>query len=89
MMMVQKDAFEELTGLQWVRSGGKATCHGQWHLMIDGEHKGTVFHCGHPTANYPYYGQLVGTDTMRLAPNGRGFRLLKDAQADLLAAAGI
>lgn len=38
-----------------------------------------VSHCGHPTANFPY---LIFTPTGRriLAPNGRAWRLLKDAK---------
>lgn len=40
----------------------------------------SVRHCGHPTANYPYYGiPPRDGEEMLLAPNGRGFRLLKDA----------
>jgi hypothetical protein len=48
---------------------------GRWELT------GTAFvvlHCGHPTALWPYYG-LKPDGRMILAPNGRGFRFLKDA----------
>jgi hypothetical protein len=47
--------------------------------MVD--HPGYVIrHCGHPTALWPYYGTTPGGETI-LAPNGRGFGHLADAQA--------
>lgn len=58
----------------------------KWHLdaafarndadVADGYH---VQHCGHPTANYPYTGHAPEGDVI-VASNGRGFRLLHDAQ---------
>lgn len=39
-----------------------------------------VTHCGHPTALWPYYG-VSPNGTMLLAPNGRGFRHLREAKA--------
>ena len=38
-----------------------------------------VQHCGHPTALWPYHGVAPRTDLL-LAPNGRGFPTLNDAQ---------
>ena len=39
-------------------------------------------HCGHPTANWPYYTvDLEGR--MVLASEGRGFRTLAEAQAEV------
>lgn len=46
----------------------------------------TVKHCGHPTANYPYYCVSPAGRTL-IAPNGRGFTLLKLAKAAAEAAA--
>ncbi len=46
-----------------------------------------IRHCGHPTANWPYY--LVdpsAPDEIVIAPNGRGFRLLAEAKDAVLAA---
>lgn len=80
----QTDLFPDLAGIQWEREFGPGRRHGSWHLWIDGEHKGSVTHCGHPTANWPYYAQLVGSEEMILARNGRGFPLLKEAQSALL-----
>jgi hypothetical protein len=40
----------------------------------------TVIHCGHPTANFPYYICSAQGETI-LAPNGRGFQLLALAKA--------
>lgn len=39
----------------------------------------TVHHCGHPTANFPYY-LLTPSGSRLLAPNGRGFQTLALAQ---------
>lgn len=63
----------------WERRAGVygGTCGAMWRL------RGTdyfVRHCGHPTALWPYYG-LRPDGSMILAPNGRAFRLLADAQA--------
>jgi len=54
---------------------------GKYHT-IDGhwEHEATgyqVLHCGHPTANYPYF--VKGPDGE--SKLGGGFRLLQDAKA--------
>ena len=37
-----------------------------------------VRHCGHPTALFPWYG-IRPDGSYVLAPNGRAFRLLRDA----------
>lgn len=64
---------------EWIKHGG-----------LDGGQIGAVWkfgdsisihHCGHQTANYPYYGIAFGERV--LAPNGRGFRLLRDAKKHL------
>jgi len=39
-----------------------------------------VRHCGHPTANWPYYA-TTPEGRVVVASNGRGWRTLKDAQA--------
>jgi hypothetical protein len=38
-----------------------------------------VRHCGHPTANFPYYIETLDGRPI-YAPNGRGFTKLKDAK---------
>jgi hypothetical protein len=58
---------------KWTRSG--AVHAGYWHLDIGG----WVHHCGHPTALWPYYGETRHGRSI-VAPSGRGFRLLLDAQ---------
>lgn len=40
----------------------------------------TVTHCGHPTANFPYY-ILTPAGEQILAPNGRGFQRLALAKS--------
>lgn len=61
----------------WERFGGhlNSTC-GSQHRHKSGY---VVQHCGHPTANYPYY-IITPAGEMVLAENGRGFRLLADAK---------
>ncbi|PLW99203.1 MAG: hypothetical protein C0591_03185 [Marinilabiliales bacterium] len=61
----------------WQRSGPK--CGGTWQCSQGG----FVQHCGHPTANYPYIGSNARGETI-LAENGRGFRLLIDAQVAVI-----
>ena len=39
-----------------------------------------IHHCGHPTALWPYYGHTPA-GKMIIAPNGRAFAHLADAQA--------
>ena len=39
-----------------------------------------VHHCGHPTANFPYYILDIQGERQILAPNGRGFQHLVDAK---------
>jgi hypothetical protein len=39
----------------------------------------TIHHCGHPTANFPYYILTPAGDRI-LAPNGRGFQRLDIAK---------
>lgn len=45
-----------------------------------------VRHCGHPTANWPYYIDL-GAGRVEVDKTGRGFRLLVDAMEAVEAAA--
>lgn len=40
-----------------------------------------IRHCGHPTANYPYY--ILTPEQIILAPNGRGFMRLELAKQHL------
>jgi len=73
------DLFPELQA-DWERFGATdSTCAAAWR------HKSgyVVQHCGHPTANYPYY-IIPPAGEMILAENGRGFRLLADAKAEVL-----
>jgi hypothetical protein len=50
------------------------------HLVIFSAADYRVRHCGHPTALWPYYGETPD-GRMILAPSGRGFPTLNDAQA--------
>jgi hypothetical protein len=50
---------------------------GLWDFRVAGYR---VRYCGHPTALWPYYGQTPRTGLL-IAPNGRGFRTLNQAQA--------
>lgn len=44
-----------------------------------------VLHCGHPTANWPYYALQPGDNRMVVSGGGRGFRTLADAFAGVAA----
>jgi hypothetical protein len=60
----------------WIRTlkvGRKFT-----RFQLHGDVRGVVEHCGHPTANYPWAAYVDGKLT--LAPNGRAFKYLTDAQ---------
>lgn len=60
----------------WTRLSprGAMTCCGHFRHTSGWE----ILHCGHPTANWPYY--LVAPDGRKyVAPHGHGFRLLADA----------
>jgi hypothetical protein len=59
------------------RRGGPAGKLGAWYFH--GPSGWTVHHCGHPTANFPYYILTKDGDRV-LAPNGRGFQRLEIAQ---------
>jgi hypothetical protein len=61
---------------RWKRLRGG--CGGLWELTGT---RYTVQHCGHPTALWPY---TIHTPDgwMIVAPNGKGFRHLKDAQEE-------
>jgi hypothetical protein len=63
----------------WIRLSAPGA-NTEWGEFVYEPNGANVSHCGHPTANYPY---LVVTRDGRyvLAPNGRAFRLLKDAMA--------
>jgi hypothetical protein len=62
-----RDGWERLSG----GTGGK------WRHLASGW---IVRHCGHPTALWPYYGLPPGGGHLLIAPNGRAFRLLAQAQ---------
>lgn len=64
----------------WNRKPGPAggAC-GATHTHASGH---TVRHCGHPTANWPYYILTPDGETV-LAPNGRGFKYLADAKHEV------
>ncbi len=66
--------------MQWERYAPAGTCGATYYLLRRGRPSGvSVQHCGHPTANFPY---TVETPTKTyVAPNGRGFALLRDAKA--------
>lgn len=73
--------------LSWHVWGSKSAKH--YDLMNNGDPVGvSVHHCGHPTANWPYYPtanwpyyiRAHWQDEIIVADNGRGFRLLEDAQ---------
>lgn len=68
--------------LTWTKYGGergrKGAC---YELSLDGVEVGVqVQHCGHPTANWPYYVTAHWLDEIVIGENGRGFRLLKLAK---------
>ncbi len=67
---------------EWTRTPGPAggSC-GASHAHRSGWR---VLHCGHPTANRPYY-VIAWDGTTHFAPNGRGWQHLRDAKAALLA----
>jgi hypothetical protein len=50
-----------------------------WATYIHRPSGWTVHHCGHPTANFPYYILTPAGDRI-LAPNGRGFQRLDIAK---------
>jgi hypothetical protein len=60
-------------GPAWMRQGGNFGKIDTWYL-----HQATgcsIHHCGHPTANFPYY-ILTAAGERILAENGRGFMRL-------------
>lgn len=66
-------------GISWDAWGHKPGRH--YALQIDGDRVGVeVHHCGHPTANWPYYITAHWQDEIIVADNGRGFQLLEDAK---------
>ena len=59
----------------WTGYGQKP---GRWYdLTVGGRIVARVRHCGHPTANWPYY---IDADPIIVASNGHGFRLLVEAK---------
>lgn len=63
----------------WTRTDGGRGKIGSRYLHPSGYH---IAHCGHPTALWPY--ALYGPDNrMILAPNGRAWRTLADAGAEV------
>lgn len=65
----------------WARTmqGTYGGCGAQWTHVSNGW---KVIHCGHPTANYPYYGDGPNGEFLREGGIGKGraFRYLTDAQ---------
>ena len=68
-----------------------------WTKTVSGRHGGcgarwgysdgwAVQHCGHPTANYPWYGEDPHGHMILHPTNGRAFRFLRDAMAAVEAA---
>ena len=72
--------------IEWKRIPGVdgGSCGARWLL---GDTGWFVQHCGHPTANWPYYGVSPHGAGMLTMPNGRGFQHLKDAQDAVVKAA--
>jgi len=54
---------------------------GAYYQLLESDY--WVIHCGHPTAHFPYYGQVPSGERI-VAPNGRGFQTLFAAQAAVL-----
>ena len=65
-------------GVKGTRGAGRYRNH-RWILFTDqGQPSGfQVFHCGHPTATYPYYAEFNGEPL----PGFKTFRHLETAQA--------
>lgn len=62
----------------WVRFNGASGGHcGAIHVHESGW---KVIHCGHPTANWPYYTESPDGKESRIGLNGRGFRYLVEAK---------
>jgi hypothetical protein len=75
------DAGKPLT---WYRYG--PACGRRYQLQIGGESAGlTIIHCGHPTANWPYYIEAEWLTEIVVMPNGRGFPRLAPAKEAALA----
>jgi hypothetical protein len=64
-------------GPVWIRRSGSL---GKLDTVHEHPSSGfTIHHCGHPTANFPYYILTPGGERI-LAPNGRGFMRLSVAK---------
>lgn len=61
----------------WERYGRKGVTCGARHLHVPSGM--VVTHCGHPTANFPYYIETPAGESI-YAPNGRGFQRLQLAK---------
>ena len=67
-------------GLRWVRKGA-STEHARHFLHERDEYLGwLVRHCGHPTANWPYYIVEESTGVAWVSHNGRGFNDVRSAK---------
>jgi hypothetical protein len=74
-----RDDGRRPTPLRWVDLGGRGKCK-TWRLAGTGY---VVKHCGHPTANYPWYGERPDGSTITSGRDGRqgmAFRYLDDAK---------
>lgn len=78
-------------GIDWIKTTGPLghqTCGAHYAMTLDGEPTGYVIkHCGHPTANWPYY--IVRPDGQEMYSGGiglgYGFRRLAEAKAAAIA----
>ncbi len=62
---------------QKIRSGNHGGCGAVWEHASGWQ----LIHCGHPTANFPWYGVSPDGRERLIHPNGMAFRLLRDAKA--------
>ena len=65
----------------WSRIPGPPELGSKGVIHVHNASQMRVHHCGHPTANFPYYILDVVGARRILAANGRGFQQLKDAKA--------
>ena len=64
----------------WERIPGPAELGSKGIIHIHTPSRMQVHHCGHPTANFPYFILDIQNERRILAPNGRGFQRLNEAK---------
>jgi len=64
----------------WERISGPAELGSKGVVHVHTPSQMQVLHCGHPTANFPYYIRDVQGERQIYAPNGRGFQRLTEAK---------